>query len=574
MAIINRPGRNRLDLHRLTATARVTNTNNNVFTLLSSASAINAGVSSLNGRSAPTLDFAGNARPQGPARSLASGSPYESAGTKDTTPPTISSVTSSGLTTSAATVTWTTNENATTQVEYGTSGSYGQTTALNSNLATSHSASLSGLAASTTYHFAVISSDASGNQAVSSDFTFTTAAAVTGDTTPPTAAVTSAGPIVPGSANYTFTVAYSDNTAVNAASISTAKVQVTGPNSFNQTAVLLAVSSSTNGTPRTATYQITEPSGIWSTSDNGTYTASISANGVEDTAGNFMPAGTLGTFNFSITDTTPLTASNVAEAVQPTQATITWTTNKPGTTEVDYGTSSSYGLSSPYNAALVTSHSVTLTGLTAGQTYHFRVKSWDASDNHLVSSDFTFTAASNADTTAPTASLDPGISIASGSTTYNFTITYSDNAAVLASSIGSTNILVTGPNGFSQVATLVSSSSSTNNSSITATYQITAPYGMWTSGADGNYTIAMQANQVTDTSGNPVAAGMLGTFSLNLPTPTISGDVNGDGTVNDSDLVVLLTHFGMTGTGIPGDVNGDGVVNNTDLVAILTTWGE
>ena len=37
----------------------------------------------------------------------------------DTTPPTISSIAASGVTSSGATVTWTTNEAADTQVEYG-----------------------------------------------------------------------------------------------------------------------------------------------------------------------------------------------------------------------------------------------------------------------------------------------------------------------------------------------------------------------------------------------------------------------------------------------------------------------
>jgi hypothetical protein len=50
----------------------------------------------------------------------------------DTTPPVISAVASSGLSGTGATITWTTNEAADTQVEYGTTTSYGSSTTLNS----------------------------------------------------------------------------------------------------------------------------------------------------------------------------------------------------------------------------------------------------------------------------------------------------------------------------------------------------------------------------------------------------------------------------------------------------------
>jgi hypothetical protein len=95
----------------------------------------------------------------------------------DTTAPTISGVASSSLTPSGATVTWTTNEAADSQVEYGTTTSYGSSTTLDTSLVTSHSVALSGLSASTTYHYRVKSKDASSNLATGTDNTFTTSAA-------------------------------------------------------------------------------------------------------------------------------------------------------------------------------------------------------------------------------------------------------------------------------------------------------------------------------------------------------------------------------------------------------------
>jgi len=95
----------------------------------------------------------------------------------DNLAPTISNVAAVSITTGGATITWTTNEASDTQVEYGTTTSYGSSTTLNTSMVTSHNATLSGLAASTLYHYRVKSRDAAGNLATSGDFTFTTASA-------------------------------------------------------------------------------------------------------------------------------------------------------------------------------------------------------------------------------------------------------------------------------------------------------------------------------------------------------------------------------------------------------------
>ena len=102
----------------------------------------------------------------------------------DTTPPTIGSVSASPEQTSA-TITWQTNEASTTQVLYGLTSSYDSSSTLDPTLATAHAAGLTDLTAGTLYHYVVGSVDASGNEALSADLTFTTAAAA--DTTPPAA---------------------------------------------------------------------------------------------------------------------------------------------------------------------------------------------------------------------------------------------------------------------------------------------------------------------------------------------------------------------------------------------------
>jgi peroxiredoxin len=94
----------------------------------------------------------------------------------------ISAVKVSGVTDLAGTVSWTTDKPATGQVLFGPTDSYGSSTTLNQQLATSHSATLSGLAPDTTYHYKVVSQDGSGNEAMSQDQTFKTHTAVAAPT--------------------------------------------------------------------------------------------------------------------------------------------------------------------------------------------------------------------------------------------------------------------------------------------------------------------------------------------------------------------------------------------------------
>ena len=96
-----------------------------------------------------------------------------SGGAPDTTPPVISAVSASpGYNT--ATITWTTDEGATSQVEYGSTTSYGYQTTKDTNLVTGHSVQLSGLDPSALYHYRVKSEDFAGNPSTSGDYTFTT----------------------------------------------------------------------------------------------------------------------------------------------------------------------------------------------------------------------------------------------------------------------------------------------------------------------------------------------------------------------------------------------------------------
>jgi parallel beta-helix repeat protein len=92
----------------------------------------------------------------------------------DTTPPTFSNVAFTSLTPNSTAVAWTTDEVSDTQVRYGFSSNYGNTSTLNASLTTSHNLTLSGLVPGTRYHLQLLSRDDSGNLGTSSDLVFTT----------------------------------------------------------------------------------------------------------------------------------------------------------------------------------------------------------------------------------------------------------------------------------------------------------------------------------------------------------------------------------------------------------------
>jgi hypothetical protein len=82
-------------------------------------------------------------------------------------------------TSESATVTWSTDVGADSQVEYGTTTAYGASSGVVTGLRTTHAATISGLSPATFYHFRVRSTSGAGVTGISGDFTFTTAATST-----------------------------------------------------------------------------------------------------------------------------------------------------------------------------------------------------------------------------------------------------------------------------------------------------------------------------------------------------------------------------------------------------------
>jgi hypothetical protein len=78
------------------------------------------------------------------------------------------------VTSTTAAIRWWTNVPSTSQIVYGTTPSYGHSSAFEADLTTSHLVVLDGLSPETLYHFRTLSVDAEGREASSEDLAFTT----------------------------------------------------------------------------------------------------------------------------------------------------------------------------------------------------------------------------------------------------------------------------------------------------------------------------------------------------------------------------------------------------------------
>ncbi len=131
-----------------------------------------------------------------------------------------------------------------------------------------------------------------------------------------------------------------------------------------------------------------------------------------------------------------------------------------------------------------------------------------------------------ADTSAPSATLTsaPNVNNSNAasysSSPYLFTVTYSDDTAIDATTFGNDNILVSGAKGSTTLATFVSATPAGNGTPIIATYQFSPPGGVTNFGNDDAYSISIQPTQVKDTSAKPVPTGKLGAFTISILTIT------------------------------------------------------
>jgi len=243
------------------------------------------------------------------------------------------------VTGTSVTIAWTTDQPADSQIEYGQTSAYGNTSALDTTLVTNHAQPLTGLTPGAVYHFRVRSTNAVGLTTISADDTFTMVAA-------PAVSNVGVSNITGSSATFTWATDQAADSQIEFGTTS-------GYGSFSPletsltTSHTLTVTGLTPGTTYHFRVRSTNDLGLTSASSDNTFT----------------------------TVAVPVISAITASAITGTTATISWTSDQPTTSRVEYGLTTAYGASTPLDAALVTSHSQQLTGLTPGATYHYRVTS-------------------------------------------------------------------------------------------------------------------------------------------------------------------------------------------------------
>ena len=120
--------------------------------------------------------------------------------------------------------------------------------------------------------------------------------------------------------------------------------------------------------------------------------------------------------------TGPVISAVASSNILSTEATITWTTDEPSNSTILYGTAIPLGTSQS-DAAMVTAHSVVLTGLSAVTTYYYEMMSTDAAGNASADNNggayYTFTT-----TSPPGPASDPSPAIAAANVSIDADLTW------------------------------------------------------------------------------------------------------------------------------------------------------
>jgi hypothetical protein len=284
--------------------------------------------------------------------------------TSSTAPaPVLSSEAAYPVANTTATILWTTDQNSTSVVNYGTTTAYGQQASLGTATTIYHAVQLTGLTPGTTYNFQVVSTNSSGVSSSSGNFTFTTSG-----TAP------AAGPVITAVAasaitNTSVTISWTTDQLANS-QVSYGFTNAYGYLSTLNTTLTTAHSVTLTGlTPGTAyNYQVL--------STNGTAISSASGNFTFSTTGS-VPA--------------PVVSSVAFWGVTGSSVIMSWSTDQAANTFVTYGTTPALGQTSPVQTALVTSHGATLTGLQPNTTYYFVANSTNSAGTSGASTQYSFT---------------------------------------------------------------------------------------------------------------------------------------------------------------------------------------
>ncbi|HEX4104537.1 MAG TPA: fibronectin type III domain-containing protein [Candidatus Paceibacterota bacterium] len=301
----------------------------------------------------------------------------------DTIPPTILSITAVSVDPTQVNIVWATDEASYGWVEFGPTSAYNASTTENGP-SLEHIATLTGLTAGSEYHYRIASVDEDGNKTYSANQTFVTASEpVFVDETPPQ--ITSVAIASTATSSATFSITTDELAVVQIEYGTTENYGSSTPPSEEfsvaQTATLVGLQPET-------TYHYR----VIATDESGNSIASF-----DDTfITNSLPVIEIApppeeepTSSGPIA--TPLTIIQPeAIALATSTVTIAWSTNKEADGRIDYGVTDAYGASVATSTQSL-SHQFTLTGLSAGTAYVYKVTSQTASGETATVGELEFT---------------------------------------------------------------------------------------------------------------------------------------------------------------------------------------
>lgn len=332
----------------------------------------------------------------------------------DTNTPTISSVTVAPITTTSATLTWTTDQLATGYVEYGTTANYGENVSAGSDYTLVNNATLSNLLPNTTYHYRITAYDQIGNTISTPDETLMTEAlAGTGEVivTAPSETVITPSLLISG--------VESSFVGENSVTITwmtdlPSDSQVEFGDSIN-----LGSETVTNST-LTTNHSISISNLIPDTN----YIFRVKSKPLGASVATVSNLHEFSTLITPIFVTTPANITSVSEShVMTMSADVAWTTDIATTGHIEYGITTEYG-QVVASTTEQSSHAVLLSSLTPSTMYHFRVKAVNTAGDITYSEDQTFTTSSL---------VSSSLIVSAPSVISNIVITGHDETAVLLS---------------------------------------------------------------------------------------------------------------------------------------------
>lgn len=150
--------------------------------------------------------------------------------------------------------------------------------------------------------------------------------------------------------------------------------------------------------------------------------------------------------------------------------------------------------------------------------------------------------------------------VASGEAQYEFSVRSYDLQGLDVSSLDNADFLITGPNGFSRLATLqsigIEQPTTGGGRGRTVRYRVDGPGGNWDDADVGIYTVNLRAGQVRDLSGVFLPGVPLGTFQVN---PSPAGLI---------DVAAMLVTGQATAAATSWDVGGPAAIFDTNASSL------